>query len=109
MAVDPAKPSYHPYLVCNGTIEDITIHVPRESGAYCEGASEFRAVGPERALCWMNWSGDILRCTWHLRRHGAVRRHLNLFVNIRHARSRRARTALVPGDEIIILPAVSGG
>ncbi len=41
---------------------------------------------------------------------GAVRRHVNLFVNNDHMRDRDGLdTALVPGDEIIILPAVSGG
>ena len=41
---------------------------------------------------------------------GAVRRHVNVFVNKEHMRDRDGLdTALVPGDEIIILPAVSGG
>ena len=41
---------------------------------------------------------------------GAVRRHVNLYVNKDHMRDRDGLdTVLVPGDEIIILPAVSGG
>jgi molybdopterin converting factor small subunit len=41
---------------------------------------------------------------------GAVRRHVNLFVNNDHMRDRDGLdTALVPGDEIFILPSVSGG
>jgi molybdopterin converting factor small subunit len=41
---------------------------------------------------------------------GAVRRHVNLFVNRDHVRDRDGlETALAPGDEIIIIPAVSGG
>lgn len=41
---------------------------------------------------------------------GAVRRHLNLFVNTSHIRDLDGlETALVPGDELIVLPAVSGG
>lgn len=41
---------------------------------------------------------------------GAVRRHVNLFVNTAHIRDRDGLdTALVPGDEVVILPAVSGG
>lgn len=41
---------------------------------------------------------------------GAVRRHVNLFVNTSHVRDRAGLdTALVSGDEISILPAVSGG
>lgn len=41
---------------------------------------------------------------------GAVRRHINLFVNTAHVRDREGLdTALVPGDVLTILPAVSGG
>lgn len=41
---------------------------------------------------------------------GAVRRHVNLFVNNDHMRDRDGLdTVLVPGDELFILPAVSGG
>jgi molybdopterin converting factor small subunit len=41
---------------------------------------------------------------------GAVRRHINLFVNSDHMRDRDGlNTGLVPGDEVFILPAVSGG
>jgi MoaD family protein len=41
---------------------------------------------------------------------GAVRRHVNVFVNTSHVRDRDGLdTALVPGDEVMILPAVSGG
>jgi molybdopterin converting factor small subunit len=41
---------------------------------------------------------------------GAVRRHVNLFVNTSHVRDREGLdTALAPGDVVTILPAVSGG
>ena len=41
---------------------------------------------------------------------GAVRRHINIFVNTLHMRDCAGLdTALVAGDEVIILPAVSGG
>jgi molybdopterin converting factor small subunit len=41
---------------------------------------------------------------------GAVRRHVNLFVNISHMRELNGLdTALEPGDMITVLPAVSGG
>ncbi|HZL99117.1 MAG TPA: MoaD/ThiS family protein [Planctomycetota bacterium] len=41
---------------------------------------------------------------------GAVRRHINLFVNGAHVRVRDGLdTLLVPGDVVMILPAVSGG
>lgn len=41
---------------------------------------------------------------------GAVRRHLNIFVNSDHMRDRDGiDTALAPGDVLTILTAVSGG
>lgn len=41
---------------------------------------------------------------------GGVRRHINLFVNTQHIRDRQGLdTPLVAGDELIPLPAVSGG
>ena len=41
---------------------------------------------------------------------GAVRRHINLFVNASHIRDLRGLdSALAPGDILTILPAVSGG
>jgi MoaD family protein len=41
---------------------------------------------------------------------GAVRRHVNLFVNTHHMRDREGLdTPLSPGDVVAILPAVSGG
>jgi molybdopterin converting factor small subunit len=41
---------------------------------------------------------------------GAVRRHVNLFVNDAHIRDLDGLdTALAPGDVLTILPAVSGG
>ncbi len=41
---------------------------------------------------------------------GAVRRHVNLFVNTHNMRDREgADTPLAPGDTVTILPAVSGG
>ena len=41
---------------------------------------------------------------------GAVRRHVNLFVNKSHVRDRDGLdTALAPGDVLTILPTVSGG
>jgi adenylyltransferase/sulfurtransferase len=89
----------------------VTIHVPRALHAYSNGASELVLSAPSvRAVL------DELE-----RRHpslyravcddtGAVRRHVNVFVNNEHMRDRNGLdTALVPGDEIFILPAVSGG
>jgi sulfur-carrier protein len=89
----------------------ITVHVPRELRAYCEGASELslsapsvRAVLDELERQYPSLYRGICDDT------GAVRRHVNLYVNTEHMRDRDGLdTALVPGDEILILPAVSGG
>jgi molybdopterin synthase sulfur carrier subunit len=41
---------------------------------------------------------------------GAVRRHINIFVNDEHMRDLDGLdSAVVPGDVVTILPAVSGG
>jgi len=41
---------------------------------------------------------------------GAVRRHINVFINTEHMRDRAGiETPLADGDEVIFLPAVSGG
>lgn len=41
---------------------------------------------------------------------GAVRRHVNLFVNTTHIRDRNGLdTTLAQGDAVVIMPAVSGG
>jgi sulfur-carrier protein len=89
----------------------ITIHVPRELRGYCNNASQLVLSAPTVRAVF-----DELE-----RRHptlyrgicddtGAVRRHVNLFVNKDHMRDRDGLdTVLLPGDEIIILPAVSGG
>ncbi len=89
----------------------ITIHVPRVLRDCCGGASELSLSAPSvrAALEQLKRShpslyGSICDET------GRVRRHVNLFVNTSHVRDREGLdTALVPGDVIIIIPAVSGG
>jgi len=89
----------------------ITIHVPSVLRACCEGASELFLSAP-----------SVRAALEHLERNhpslyrsicdetGTVRRHINLFVNTSHVRDREGLdTALVPGDVITILPAISGG
>ena len=89
----------------------MTIFIPGPLREYCGGASKLESdAGSVRAAL-----EEIER------RHpslylgicdetGAVRRHVNVFVNTSHIRDREGLdTALVPGDEVIILPAVSGG
>ena len=89
----------------------MTLLVPGPLRGYCGGASELSISAPNvrEAL------EDLERSHPSLHRNicdetGAVRRHINIFVNASHMRDRDGlETALVPGDEVIVLPAVSGG
>jgi molybdopterin synthase sulfur carrier subunit len=89
----------------------ITVFIPGPLRDCCAGAAELAV--PARDL-----SGVLA----HLEQHypalhrgvcddtGAVRRHINLFVNHDHMRDRNGlETPLAAGDEVFILPAVSGG
>ena len=90
---------------------NIAIHVPAVLRGYCAGASELSlsAASVRAALDEIERSHPALYrsiCD----ETGAVRRHVNLFVNTTHMRDREGiDTALAPGDIITILPAVSGG
>lgn len=89
----------------------ITVFVPGPLREYCDGAARLAvpAATVRAALA------EIERRHPHLYRGvcdetGTVRRHVNLFVNSTNVRDREGLdTALSPGDEVIILPAVSGG
>jgi molybdopterin converting factor small subunit len=89
----------------------ITIHVPAALRSCCAGASELFLSAPSvrAALERIERSHPALYrsiCD----ETGTVRRHVNLFVNTAHVRDREGlETALVPGDVLTILPAVSGG
>jgi molybdopterin converting factor small subunit len=77
----------------------------------CAGAAELSlsATNVRAALEQIERSHPALyRCVCD--ETGSVRRHVNVFVNSAHMRDRDGLdTALVPGDVITILPAVSGG
>ena len=89
----------------------IRIDVPAVLRDCCEGVSEFwlaassvRAVLEQIEQCHPSLYRSICDET------GAVRRHMNLFVNASHVRDRKGLdTTLVPGDVVTILPAISGG
>ena len=89
----------------------ITVHVPGALRVYCGGAALLRLSAPSvlAALEQLGQShpahyGSVCDET------GAVRRHVNLFVNSDNVRDRDGLgTALEPGDTLTILPAVSGG
>lgn len=89
----------------------VTIFVPGPLRDYCNGARELQSFAPtvRAALQGLERNHPSLYrnvCD----ETGAVRRHINIFVNTAHMRDRDGLdTALVSGDEVIILPAVSGG
>jgi sulfur-carrier protein len=89
----------------------VTIYVPTMLRTYCEGASQLQlsAENVRAALEQLELSHlSLHRCVCD--ETGAVRRHVNLFVNSSHVRDLNGLdTALAPGDVITILPAVSGG
>jgi molybdopterin converting factor small subunit len=89
----------------------VTIRIPAALRAACKGAKELSlsALSVRAALGQLEQSYPALYrsiCD----ETGAVRRHVNLFVNTDHVRDREGLdTALVPGDVLTVLPAVSGG
>jgi sulfur-carrier protein len=89
----------------------ITIRVPAALRACCKGAKELFLSAPtvHAALQQLEQSHPSLYrgiCD----ETGRVRRHVNVFVNTSHVRDREGLdTALVPGDVLTVLPAVSGG
>ena len=89
----------------------VTVFIPAPLRAYTGGAAELRLEAPTvRAVL-----AELERTNPPLYRSvcddtGAVRRHVNVFVNSSHVRDREGLdTALAPGDKVTILPAVSGG
>ncbi len=89
----------------------ITIRFPGLLRDSCDGASDLTLSAPSvrAALDLIGRSHPLLYrniCD----ETGAVRRHIGLFVNALHMRDCAGLdTALVPGDVVTILPAVSGG
>jgi adenylyltransferase/sulfurtransferase len=89
----------------------VTIQVPAPLRHCCGGASELFLDAPSVRVALE----ELERRHPSLHRSicdetGRVRRHVNLFVNSSNVRDREGLdTALVPGDVITILPAVSGG
>jgi molybdopterin synthase sulfur carrier subunit len=93
------------------TAAPITIYLPQPLRVYCGGRVELStSARTVRAML-----GDLERTQAALYRNicdetGAVRRHLNIFVNADNTRDLDGvDTMLKPGDEVTIVPAVSGG
>jgi molybdopterin converting factor small subunit len=99
----------HFFLVSPTTI--VTVHVPAALRQYCDGATALpvSARTVRAALDELERRHPSLYC--HLcDETGALRRHLNVFVNEAHMRDRGGlEAALEPGDVVTILAAVSGG
>ena len=89
----------------------ITIHVPAVLRGCCHGASHLSlsAASVRAALAQIEQSyAELHRSICD--ETGAVRRHVNVFVNMAHVRDLDGMdTVLAQGDVITILPAVSGG
>ena len=94
-----------------GRATSVTILVPGPLREYCQGARELlsSAANVRDVLSELERNHPTLYrnvCD----ETGAVRRHINIFVNASHMRDRDGLdTELEAGDEVIILPAVSGG
>jgi molybdopterin converting factor small subunit len=94
-----------------GHAPTVTIYVPGPLRSYCAGAAQLSiSAGTVRAVL-----EALERSQSALYRNicdetGTVRRHLNVFVNSDNMRDLDGvDTALTAGDEISIVPAVSGG
>ena len=89
----------------------ITVSVPWPLRDCCAGASELavpatnlRGVLAELEQRYPKLHRSVCDET------GAVRRHINFFVNTEHIRDRAGlETSLEPGDVVTIMTAVSGG
>jgi molybdopterin synthase sulfur carrier subunit len=89
----------------------ITVLIPATLRDYCAGAATIALPAASLRVAL----GELERRHPALHRNicdetGVVRRHVNLFVNTQHMRDCNGLdTPLRPGDEVTILPAVSGG
>jgi molybdopterin converting factor small subunit len=94
-----------------GSPPSVTIHVVGPLRPYCAGRSQLsiEAQTVRDALADLERKEPILYSNL-CDETGAVRRHLNVFVNSDNVRDRNGiDTTLTPGDVLTFLPAVSGG
>jgi molybdopterin converting factor small subunit len=94
-----------------GSPPTVTIHVVGPLRPYCAGRSQLsiEAQTVRDALADLERKEPTLYSNL-CDETGAVRRHLNVFVNSDNVRDRNGiDTTLTPGDVLTFLPAVSGG
>lgn len=89
----------------------ITVRFPGTLRRHCGGVAELSLTAPDvRAALEQIEQRHPALYRSICDETGAVRRHVNLFVNTSHVRDREGLdTALAPGDVLTVLPAVSGG
>ena len=95
----------------NAAVAAITVSIPSPLRDACGGASKLSLSSPtvRAALEELERTHPALYISV-CDETGAVRRHVNLFVNNSHIRERDGLdTPLRPGDVLTIMPAVSGG
>ncbi|MBM3846826.1 MAG: MoaD/ThiS family protein [Verrucomicrobia bacterium] len=89
----------------------VVLLVPGPLRNVCRGAAELRIPATsvrEALLSLERHHPDFHRCICD--ETGAVRRHINIFINNTHMRDCQGlETPLRPGDTLIVLPAVSDG
>lgn len=89
----------------------VIVYVPALLRRYCNGVPRLTVSAPtvREALAELERAYPALYrgvCD----ETDTVRRHVNLFVNTSHVRDLQGLdTSLAPGDELTILPSVSGG
>ena len=95
----------------SGKTAAVTLDIPGALQKYCGGGSalEMKAPSVRALLAQLEWLHPALyRCICD--ETGAVRRHINIFIDTHHIRDRDGLdTLLSTGDVVSILPAVSGG
>ncbi len=94
-----------------GPAPTVTVHVPGALRAYCAGETQLSiSAHTVRAALEVLERSQLALYRNVCDETGKVRRHLNVFVNSDNMRDLDGvDTRLMPGDEVTILPAVSGG
>ena len=89
----------------------VKVFVPGPLRPYCGGARELALSAASVRATLEELERDYPRLYRNVcDETGAVREHINVFVNRDHMRDREGLdTELTSGDTVIILPAVSGG